>query len=58
MHVFSAEVTERLSDEGSPKVGKQTDTGKVVSPEAKSSREKAATEQKRNAWPNPFIITI
>lgn len=31
---------------------------KVVTPEAKSSREKAATDRKRNAWPNPFIITI
>lgn len=36
----------------------QTKLGKMVSPEAKSSREKAATEQERYAWPNPFIITI
>lgn len=59
---------ERSADEGSPNVGKGSgsprasypanDTGKMVSPEAKSSGEKAATEQKRNARPNPFIITI
>ena len=35
-----------------------TNLGKMVSPEAKSSREEAATEQKRNAWPDTFIITI
>lgn len=54
-------------DEGSPNAGKGSGAptasyptngyGDDVVPEAKSSREKAATEQNRNAWPNPFIIT-
>lgn len=45
-------------ESGAPRALLPAKLAKTVSPEAKCSREEAARECRRNAWPNPLIITI